>query len=64
MGPASTSKCIAAPCANCRALALMCEPGVPTLTVIGHVVDLFADAPPHYPASPAPAHLARPRVAV
>ena len=46
------------------ALALMCEPGVPTLTVIGHVVDLFADAPLHYPASLAPAHLARPRVAV
>ena len=38
------------------ALALMCEPGVPTLTVIGQVVDLFADAALHYPASLAPAH--------
>uniref|UniRef100_UPI0021E52398 uroporphyrinogen-III C-methyltransferase n=1 Tax=Pseudomonas fluorescens TaxID=294 RepID=UPI0021E52398 len=40
------------------ALALMCEPGVPTLTVIGHVVDLFADTALHYPASLAPAHRA------
>ncbi|NNA67839.1 MULTISPECIES: uroporphyrinogen-III C-methyltransferase [Pseudomonas] len=46
------------------ALALMCEPGVPTLTVIGQVVDLFADAALHYPASLAPAHLAVSRVAV
>ncbi|CAM2901963.1 uroporphyrin-III C-methyltransferase [Pseudomonas gessardii] len=46
------------------ALALMCEPGVPTLTVIGQVVELFADAALHYPASLAPAHLAVSRVAV
>ncbi|MBN0975776.1 uroporphyrinogen-III C-methyltransferase [Pseudomonas sp. SDM007_2] len=46
------------------ALALMCEPGVPTLTVIGHVVDLFADAALHYPASLAPAHRAVSEVAV
>ena len=46
------------------ALALMCEPGVPTLTVIGHVVDLFADAALHYPASLAPGHLSVSRVAV
>lgn len=35
-------------------LAQACEPGVPTLTVIGHVVNLFADANLHYPASLAP----------
>ncbi len=32
-------------------LAADCEPGVPTLTVIGQVVNLFADAALHYPAS-------------
>jgi uroporphyrin-III C-methyltransferase len=41
------------------ALAAACEPGVPTLTVIGAVVDLFADAALHYPAS-----LSAPRAAV
>ncbi|SDU92449.1 uroporphyrinogen-III C-methyltransferase [Pseudomonas mucidolens] len=46
------------------AMALACEPGVPTLTVIGQVVDLFADAALHYPASLAPGHIAPAKVAV
>ena len=36
-------------------LAADCEAGVPTLTVIGHVVNLFADTALHFPASLAPA---------
>ncbi|MNG12602.1 Siroheme synthase [compost metagenome] len=31
-------------------LALECPPGIPTLTVIGKVVDLFAAQPMEYPA--------------
>lgn len=36
-------------------MAADCEPGVPTLTVIGHVVNLFAGAALHFPASLSPA---------
>jgi uroporphyrin-III C-methyltransferase len=36
-------------------MAADCEPGVPTLTIIGQVVNLFAGAALHFPASLSPA---------
>ncbi|KAA0944801.1 uroporphyrinogen-III C-methyltransferase [Pseudomonas sp. ANT_H14] len=46
------------------AMAMACEAGVPTLTVIGHVVNLFAGAALQYPASLAPGQPPKSKVAV